>query len=463
KFSELQLRSVLRLEVEVVRFLKEEPHKMDLMLKRVKALTEALSALRRCVSDSAPTTTSAQVGSLKTLETDQGPSKIRSPQSSPKPHPRSSVRPPVPSLSQDEVGPAGSASPILFRRMKSGAATMIQPSHHHPNPPLTPTHGRDSPSAAKVSPCNREGSPGLQKTVAPLQSDQLGSSAGGSSQPAQTPALESHTDQNPNTHTHTEVCVVCAAASVEQQPPLSDTQEDIPLKLRDEVDSGQLKSQDTGPSQHPAATVEPPLTAPPSALPNAECTSGPQVEKPCCCTVDKEVKQSPDMEQHTSKSSPPPPPPRRFHTVSSGLTTGRSGEVIFTTRKEQVGAQDEREKEKEPSVVPQPKPTRQPPEVKPKPKAKPQMCPPALAGFRSTPATASAHRNKEEEEQDNKFMKELQTSSSSSSSSAQHLRTESHHSSSSCSPEKTPQGHKQSSQVSLPVLYVRRLEVGVIR
>lgn len=69
---------------------------------------------------------------------------------------------------------------------------------------------------------------------------------------------------------------------------------------------------------------------------------------------------------------------------------------------------DEREKEKEPSVVPQPKPTRQPPEVKPKPKAKPQMCPPALAGFRSTPATASAHRNKEEEEQDNKFMKELQ-------------------------------------------------------
>lgn len=66
-----------------------------------------------------------------------------------------------------------------------------------------------------------------------------------------------------------------------------------------------------GPSQHPAATVEPPLTAPPSALPNAECTSGPQVEKPCCCTVDKEVKQSPDMEQHTSKSSPPPPPPRR--------------------------------------------------------------------------------------------------------------------------------------------------------
>lgn len=41
------MRSVLRLEMEAVRFLKEEPHKMDSMLKRVKALTEALSSLRR--------------------------------------------------------------------------------------------------------------------------------------------------------------------------------------------------------------------------------------------------------------------------------------------------------------------------------------------------------------------------------------------------------------------------------
>lgn len=41
------MRSVLRLEVEAVRFLKEEPHNMDCMLKRVKALTEALNSLRR--------------------------------------------------------------------------------------------------------------------------------------------------------------------------------------------------------------------------------------------------------------------------------------------------------------------------------------------------------------------------------------------------------------------------------
>ncbi|KAI4887294.1 hypothetical protein NFI96_030153 [Prochilodus magdalenae] len=44
---QLKMRSVLRVEVEAVRFLKEEPHKMDSMLKRVKVLTETLGNLRR--------------------------------------------------------------------------------------------------------------------------------------------------------------------------------------------------------------------------------------------------------------------------------------------------------------------------------------------------------------------------------------------------------------------------------
>lgn len=48
EFPALQskMQAVLRMEVEAVRFLKEEPQKMDNMLKRVKALTETLSCLR---------------------------------------------------------------------------------------------------------------------------------------------------------------------------------------------------------------------------------------------------------------------------------------------------------------------------------------------------------------------------------------------------------------------------------
>ncbi|XP_015258663.1 PREDICTED: sickle tail protein-like [Cyprinodon variegatus] len=44
--------SVLRVEVEAVRFLREEPHKMESMLKRVKAQNETLESLRRHLSDS---------------------------------------------------------------------------------------------------------------------------------------------------------------------------------------------------------------------------------------------------------------------------------------------------------------------------------------------------------------------------------------------------------------------------
>ncbi|XP_070775002.1 sickle tail protein homolog [Enoplosus armatus] len=499
EFPELQvkMRSVLRLEVEAVRFLKEEPHKMDSMLKRVKALTEALSFVRRCVSESVPLTRSDQVEPLKVLETEQGPLKTQSPQNSPKPQPRSSVRPPLatPPLSgsQAEVCLAGSASPIMTRRMKSTATTVIQPSHHHPSPPLTPTHGRDSPTVAKVSPRSREGSPALQRRPGPLQSDGLCISADGTSQPAPAPTQERHTDQTTikHTQTHTETTerqtpegslgvetstmnqpstiqadqpvssyssrppppntntdfdqvlqeaqaslmksipdlnvsdtreggsdsasgqISATASKSEQDTPLDLTlqasmeqqgllSEDAPPKLTDEVDSTQLNPPDTAPaeaSELPASVVE----APPSASPSTERSGRPQVEKPRRSSV--EMRQSPDR----ASKSPPPPPPRRFHCVSSGLTTGRSGEVIFTTRKEPPGAQeyyDEGEKEKETPVVPQPKPPRQPSEVKPKP----QMCAPApLAGSTSTPAIAPAHReDEEEEEDDDKFMKELQ-------------------------------------------------------
>lgn len=63
----------------------------------------------------------------------------------------------------------------------------------------------------------------------------------------------------------------------------------------------------------------------------------PMVEKPRRPSVEREMKNSPEK----SGKSLPPPPPRRFFPSPSGpgLTTGRSGEVIFTTRKEAATAQ----------------------------------------------------------------------------------------------------------------------------
>lgn len=48
------------------------------------------------------------------------------------------------------------------------------------------------------------------------------------------------------------------------------------------------------------------------------------------------AEEAPDGEQDNDKltKSPPPPPPRRSYLPGSGLTTTRSGEVIYTARKE---------------------------------------------------------------------------------------------------------------------------------
>ncbi|XP_029930713.1 sickle tail protein isoform X2 [Myripristis murdjan] len=556
EFPQLQvkMRSVLRAEVEAVRFLKEEPHKMDSMLKRVKALTEALSTLRRCVSESTPPARSAPVEPQEVLETGQGLAKT---ESSPKPQPRSSVKPPLPNPSssdaQAEVRLAGPASPIMAHRVKSSSATVIQSSHHHPSPPLTPTHGRDSPTVAKVSPCSRENSPALQKRTAPLQANGLGSTAATDKQPAVAPAEESCTSMDqtaisnettdretpegnqsletssesqsmpntsqpnqsgssqppPSTTTadfdqilqEAQASLMRAIpdlevsdnregpshpvpgekppttswseqetpldltlqAPLEQQVALSETQEDEGPKLPDEVDAPESRPSDPTPEEasqppaasvepveppaasvespalsvEPSASVEPPAasvesnvtsmeptpasveppaasvepppsgfshSAPnPSTPPSSERCSRPLMEKPRRSSVEKERKPSPDK----AGKSPPPPPPRRFYAASPGLTTARSGEVIFTTRKEPVGAQDEDEIET--TVVPQPKPPRQPPEVKPKP----QMPHPApVLASTSTPVTTSTDMEEDDdddgEEEDDNFMKELQ-------------------------------------------------------
>lgn len=49
EFPTLQnkMRAILRIEVEAVRFLKEEPHKLDSLLKRVRSMTDVLTMLRR--------------------------------------------------------------------------------------------------------------------------------------------------------------------------------------------------------------------------------------------------------------------------------------------------------------------------------------------------------------------------------------------------------------------------------
>uniref|UniRef100_A0A8C1WZZ8 Si:ch211-207d6.2 n=1 Tax=Cyprinus carpio TaxID=7962 RepID=A0A8C1WZZ8_CYPCA len=220
---QMKMRAVLRVEVEAVRFLKEEPHKMDNMLKRVKALTDTLSGLRRAVEE-------------------------------------------------DKVHSTGPEAEKEMQRI-------------------------------------------LQQTQASLMKA--------------IPDLEvsNHVDSAPF------------------QPSSI---------LPDEVDS--------------PLPVSPLPEAAPQDEPKADKPVQTSLERPQKPTIEKPLRASVDRVQpnpETVSKSPPPPPPRRFYPSGTGLTTGRSGEVIYTTRKEST-SEDEEE-------APKPKPLRVPPEVKPKPRSPPPV------------------------------------------------------------------------------------------
>ncbi|XP_066512189.1 sickle tail protein-like isoform X1 [Hoplias malabaricus] len=378
---QMKMRSVLRVEVEAVRFLKEEPNKMDCMLKRVKSLTETLGSLRRGATEGH-------------LNTDPMPMKPEEPdsssQDSPTPQPRGSCAEHTPS------------SPGLVQRVQS-APVNLQPCQlstalsHHSSPPLTSTHNRDTPTIAMVSPRSREHSPALQKksiinncTPSPTTVTSITSVETTTTPP---------TRHKENTAANNDKLQLEEAAGSEMErilqqaqanlmkaiPDLEVTvQQDISISnpptnetLPDEVDCPQLPV----PAPEVTAPAEP-VAEKPVQL-SAERLHKAPVEKPHRASVDK-AKPSSD----TAGKSPPPPPPRRFYPQATGLTTGRSGEVIYTSRKEPTPPQESEE-----GAI-QPKPQRVPPEVKPKPQPPP-------------PINTSAAPDEEENDED-KIIAELQ-------------------------------------------------------
>ncbi|XP_052319742.1 sickle tail protein-like isoform X3 [Oncorhynchus keta] len=466
EFPSLQgkMRTILRGEVEAVHFLKEEPHKMDSMLKRVKALTEALSGLRRCVTENHPH--DPEPGAAKAfiegavepaIAQSDPPLRNRPTVESPNPQPRSSVRPPLPQLQgqnpavRPDMAPT---SPVVIHRVKSSPVDMqpcqhsvALPHHHHPSPPLTPTHGRDSPTVAKVSPRSRENSPALQKRMITWCGDGPAPTASSTETTTQPPgSAENQTNRSSIKNKVMDIEAAEREGDLDEgRPPqrsatsagsqfeqiLQEAQASLKMAIPDLEFSETGRSESQSPNPHlapdqpslPQTLPDPkmPLNTPlldemdvpeptEASLPeptqpanvasemtvqgSPERPHRPMVEKPRRPSVEREMRNSPEK----AGKSPPPPPPRRFFTSPSspGLTTGRSGEVVFTTRNEAATTRDD---EEEVFLQPSPKPTRQPPEVKPKPQT-------------TSVITASAEPEEEEEEEEDEeedtFMKELQ-------------------------------------------------------
>ncbi|XP_051984109.1 sickle tail protein homolog isoform X1 [Xyrauchen texanus] len=403
---QMKMHAVLRVEVEAVRFLKDDPHKMDGMLKRVKALTDTLSGLRRYATESHSHASDSVP--VKAVNTDSFTfvEESRSSQhvcDSRTPQPRSPAK-----ISCSDPTPS---SPGTVHRVQTAPVNT-----HHPTPPLTPTHNRDSPTVAKVSPCSRENSPALHKRAAlkgqdaPMANTAISTTGSptpllqveeitvNTSRPRPEEVLESKAEEDEGTTR----MVHSGGTEVEKEMDriLQQTQaslmEAIPnLELSHQVDNPPSKPPNILPEE-----VDPPIPIPPVPV-QTEVTLqvGYEADKPVKTSLErpqKPAKEKPHrasvdrvkLNLETASKLPPPPPPRRFYLSATGLTTGRSGEVICTTRKESTSSQEGKEE------APQHKPLRVPPEVKPKPR---------------TPLPVNTLTLHDEEDEGDKIMAELQT------------------------------------------------------
>ncbi|XP_070357387.1 sickle tail protein homolog isoform X16 [Equus asinus] len=276
EFPTLQnkMRAILRIEVEAVRFLKEEPHRLDSLLQRVRGMTDTLTMLRRHVTD----------GLLKGTD-------------------------------------AAQAAQYVAME-KATAAEVLKNQEEALHTSGQPLHGAGVPGDMKSEKAERKWEEKRQN-------------------------LDHYNGKEFE-------------------------------KLLEEAQANIMKS-----------------------IPNLEMppTSGPQPKGDA--PVDKldlsedSSNSEQDLDKQGGKSPPPPPPPpRRSYLPGSGLTTTRSGDVIYTSRKENITTKASSE---DAGPSPQPRATKCPAEE------------PASAWTPSPPpVTTSSSKDEEEEEEGDKIMAELQ-------------------------------------------------------
>ncbi|XP_045139457.1 sickle tail protein homolog isoform X2 [Echinops telfairi] len=366
EFPTLQnrMRAVLRIEVEAVRFLKEEPHKLDSLLKRVRSMTDALTVLRRHVTDGllkgADATQAAQYLAMEKEV-------LRSQEEAP--HGAG-----VPGDVKAEVVAVHHAqsSPVLMQQSQHSSA--LSAAQNPPGaPPSPPTALKDRGPLLPPGPQSPQ-SPVNGSTVQSLFMEEI-HSLGAKSRAVSIEKAERRWEEERHNRDH------CAGREFE--------------KLLEEAQASIMKS-------------IPNLEVPPasSPLPKGHAP-GDQLEL---------SEDSPTSDQDSEKLGgrsppPPPPPPRRSYLPGSGLTTTRSGDVVYTSRKESFTVKASPE---DAGPTSQPRPTPAPTE---------ESVPPV-------PTVSS--KDEEEEEEGDKIMAELQAfqkcsfTDANSNSHAEQLRTDGH-------------------------------------
>ncbi|XP_042607760.1 sickle tail protein homolog isoform X13 [Cyprinus carpio] len=416
EFPALQshMRAVLRVEVEAVKFLKEEPHKLDSMLKRVRTLTDTLSNLRRSATDSLLKPSDPASSTPASEKPESAVAELVAPQSS-------TVRSEV-MTSNPVVIHHAQATPVASQQSQQSTA---------PSPIPSAAQRRES----TPSPTKQLKKPSLEQTLIPNNSSN-GVSSNGIHGKGPSPNFIEEIHASCSKNKNRAVSIEAAEKEWEEKrqnmghydgqefermlqeaeanmlrgiPNLEVPSEPegspavVPTSLQEVVE----KNEPT------AAPIEQDDNQPNSEKPTKTAPEKPPkpLEKPVKSALERPVKpnlsiksslerQSKTQEkvvklQTTEKAnkSPPPPPPRRNYTSNTGMTTTRSGEVIYTSRKESVMVQEGEEESNSTASQPEPKSS---PEVKAKP-----ITPPPIAASAIT----------EEEDEGDKIMAELQNAS----------------------------------------------------
>ncbi|XP_043824340.1 sickle tail protein homolog isoform X4 [Dromiciops gliroides] len=380
EFPTLQnkMRAILRIEVEAVRFLKEEPHKLDSLLKRVRSMTDVLTMLRRHVTDGllkgADATQVAQYVAMEkatAAEILKNQEELAYTHSSPPQSTTGGSGEPQTSSIKSEMVPVSTmtvhhaqSSPVVIHQSQHSSALV---NHTQNLPGGTGHHPASPPGTVQES----------TTTTQPVQTPQSPPPPTNGSTMQSMFIEEIHSASNRNRA----VSIEKAEKKWEEKRQNLDHYNGKEFeKLLEEAQANIMKS-------------IPNLEMPPSSVPS------PKGETP----VDKLelLEESPNGEQDSDKLGgksppPPPPPPRRSYLPGSGLTTTRSGDVVYTVRKENATTKESSE---DTGPTPPTKVTKGPQEEQ------------GLARSQPPPPAAVSSSKDEEEEEGERIMAELQGSS----------------------------------------------------
>ncbi|NXC11349.1 SKT protein, partial [Orthonyx spaldingii] len=320
EFPTLQnkMRAILRIEVEAVRFLKEEPHKLDSLLKRVRSMTDVLTMLRRHVTEGLLRGVDpSQAVQYSAMEKSTAADTLKNQEEhkATQGHAQQNLTA-VPSESQvssvkSEVIPFSAmtvhhvqSSPVVIHQSQHSSALV----NHAQGSPTAGSHSEATPPAPLQEPT--AGSQPTQATPAPQVSVN-----GTTMQSLFIEEIHSASTRN------RAVSIEKAEKRWEEKRQNLDHYNGKEFeKLLEEAQANIMKS-------------IPDLEMPPqpAALPKGDAAEKLEVSE-----------EAADGEQDNDKltKSPPPPPPRRSYLPGSGLTTTRSGDVIYTARKEAAAVKE---------------------------------------------------------------------------------------------------------------------------